>query len=855
MFFSIILTIIIFVFIINLTSDGIFGLWVAMGIIYVLHFNNKNAQIEKLRNDIELLKKQIGKTEKTSPQYEDVDIKKSASSNVAATVIKKEKTTKDITSVAKTTVMPKTTQATSKAITSERLQKETNSTFLGQNLIVWIAGFAAILGAFYLIRYSVEHGILGPRVRFALMTLFGLIMTFIGYKIYGQDDFANNKRIGQALTGSGLATLYFAAYAVSEIYHFTSQGVSFVWMCVVTGMAVIITLIRGGKPIVLLTMLGAFLTPALAGNQEPNPCFFSLYMLVFMGVFAWMAAKMMSIFLLVLAAIGLYLWSFYWLFFGYGAFISLWQMLLLIGTTAMFINTVSKIPNQQSGFLKVLAITFCFFFGFGYVLKMQMGLMEWAIIGMLTLGLAFLTLKDWKNYMPLLFGSVIIGLGIWTLSNSEKSLPVFAGYTAVCLLPIYLSLWFKSKPIFAGYTGIFTLMFYAVYCFLFNNGNMSAIIGLSGAVALLLPILKSKLDTKEMQQAAGIIILSAAIMTAIALGKLLSADILPMFAAAGVLMFAVIGKMCRANYMIVGWVMSYAWFVYLLLVPIVYALSFIFIGQANMNINTSLLTAANILSYGVLPLLCFGGAMLILPKGEPRNVMFFSTVFLCGGIVLALIAKVMGAIYNTSNYTPGFVIHAILTDLMIAAYWFMIKGKSGSVVLSGIGFWRLGLFGLLLLLKTSDLPISYMGAILSFGVPAGLFIWFAKLSHTEKSFFSICAAICSLYLVTLLVTICYSGGETVRLFTRHTVDSGLFAYSAGWMLLGICWLVAAKFVKGMTKPAFVLIYFVIAKVFLYDVAELSDFWRIISLFALAGCLLGIGHFHARFFNTNSASNS
>ncbi len=101
--------------------------------------------------------------------------------------------------------------------------------------------------------------------------------------------------------------------------------------------------------------------------------------------------------------------------------------------------------------------------------------------------------------------------------------------------------------------------------------------------------------------------------------------------------------------------------------------------------------------------------------------------------------------------------------------------------------------------------------------------------------------------MTLIVSLALSGGETERLFVQHTSDCGIFSYSAGWMLLGICWLIAAKRAKTMVKPAFVLIYFVIAKVFLYDVAELSDFWRIIALFALAGCLLGIGHFHARFF--------
>lgn len=48
-----------------------------------------------------------------------------------------------------------------------------NITFLGQKLITWIAGFAAVLGFFYFIRYSIENGLLGPVARLTAATLGG----------------------------------------------------------------------------------------------------------------------------------------------------------------------------------------------------------------------------------------------------------------------------------------------------------------------------------------------------------------------------------------------------------------------------------------------------------------------------------------------------------------------------------------------------------------------------------------------------------------------------------------------------------------------------------------------------------
>lgn len=55
MIFSIFLTLMIFMLIIAFTGHGEFSQWVAIGLLYVLHFNNKNAEIDKLRAEIDEL--------------------------------------------------------------------------------------------------------------------------------------------------------------------------------------------------------------------------------------------------------------------------------------------------------------------------------------------------------------------------------------------------------------------------------------------------------------------------------------------------------------------------------------------------------------------------------------------------------------------------------------------------------------------------------------------------------------------------------------------------------------------------------------------------------------------------------
>ena len=98
-----------------------------------------------------------------------------------------------------------------------------NITFLGQKLITWIAGFAAVLGFFYFIRYSIENGLLGPVARLTAATLGGLLLTGAGCLLHYKQNVANHQRIGEALLGAGIAALYFAAYALAKIYQLAPE--------------------------------------------------------------------------------------------------------------------------------------------------------------------------------------------------------------------------------------------------------------------------------------------------------------------------------------------------------------------------------------------------------------------------------------------------------------------------------------------------------------------------------------------------------------------------------------------------------------------------------------------------------
>ena len=179
-----------------------------------------------------------------------------------------------------------------------------NITFLGQKLITWIAGFAAVLGFFYFIRYSIENGLLGPVARLTAATLGGLLLTGAGCLLHYKQNVANHQRIGEALLGAGIAALYFAAYALAKIYQLAPESVSFALMCGITAASIGLTLTVGGQTTAVLALIGGFLTPALtAGGGGISG--FCTYLFILTAALLFMSRRLGTILPALLALIGL----------------------------------------------------------------------------------------------------------------------------------------------------------------------------------------------------------------------------------------------------------------------------------------------------------------------------------------------------------------------------------------------------------------------------------------------------------------------------------------------------------------------------------------------------------------------
>jgi uncharacterized membrane protein len=154
----------------------------------------------------------------------------------------------------------------------------------GARLPVWVGGIALALAGFYLVKYSIEVGLLTPAMRTFIGGIFGLGLMAAAHWI-GARPIANSGRIAQSLAGAAIADLYIVLFAATSLYHILPPFVGFIGMAMVTATAVVLSL-RHGAPIALMGMVGGFLTPALVSSNEPNaPLLFIYLYFVLTGLF------------------------------------------------------------------------------------------------------------------------------------------------------------------------------------------------------------------------------------------------------------------------------------------------------------------------------------------------------------------------------------------------------------------------------------------------------------------------------------------------------------------------------------------------------------------------------------------
>ena len=156
----------------------------------------------------------------------------------------------------------------------------------GRRLPIWGGGFALAIAGIFLVRFSIEAGLLTPAVRVAMSFLFGLALLAGAEIAYRFDARLADPRVRQALAGAGLATLYGAFYLAGTTYGLIGAGAAFVGLASVTAAAIALSF-RFGLPSAVIGLVGGFAAPLLVESDSANVPLLSFYLALITGGLAW----------------------------------------------------------------------------------------------------------------------------------------------------------------------------------------------------------------------------------------------------------------------------------------------------------------------------------------------------------------------------------------------------------------------------------------------------------------------------------------------------------------------------------------------------------------------------------------
>lgn len=152
--------------------------------------------------------------------------------------------------------------------------KESFESRIGARWAVWVGGIALALGGIFMVKYSIEAGLLSPAVRLSLAAVFGLVLMAMGEFVRRRTlpviaNAFQNAMIPGVLTAAGAITLFAVTYVSYEFYGYFGPLTAFVLLAAVSFATIGLSLLHG-QALAGLGLLASMATPALVATEEPS---------------------------------------------------------------------------------------------------------------------------------------------------------------------------------------------------------------------------------------------------------------------------------------------------------------------------------------------------------------------------------------------------------------------------------------------------------------------------------------------------------------------------------------------------------------------------------------------------------
>ena len=165
---------------------------------------------------------------------------------------------------------------------------------LGAHWAVYAGGLAMALGGVFLVRYSIEAGLIGPRMRIFLGALLAAGLIALGEYFRRKEpklDLANlpDAHIPSVLTAAGTIVAFGTCFAAYAVYGFMEGATAFVLLGAI-GLATMLAAALHGPALAGLGLAGSYVTPLLIASHSPEPWPVVVYLTAVAGA-AFMLAR------------------------------------------------------------------------------------------------------------------------------------------------------------------------------------------------------------------------------------------------------------------------------------------------------------------------------------------------------------------------------------------------------------------------------------------------------------------------------------------------------------------------------------------------------------------------------------
>jgi len=269
---------------------------------------------------------------------------------------------------------------------------------LGTKWLNWVGIVMLLVGIGFFLKYAYDNAWIGPKGRLAIGVILGVIAIGLGERFRRR----NWPVLFQVLSGGGLAIFYLCVFFSFQVYGLSNQTLSMVLAILVTALAVVMAVGYDALPIVILAVIGGFLSPVLLSTGANHPYALFIYIaildMVAMGAAYFRRWRALDL----LCFVGTTLMYLGW----HGKFYASDQMIPALVFTSLFYlmflliptlhSLVRRLPETTEGLLFViLSALFSFFSYYSILFTEYRYFMGLVVIGQALL--VFLLFQVWNR--------------------------------------------------------------------------------------------------------------------------------------------------------------------------------------------------------------------------------------------------------------------------------------------------------------------------------------------------------------------------------------------------------------------------------------------------------------------------